>query len=177
MKIAYISNSVIPSRSANSLQVMKMCEAFVQRGYEVTLLAPSRPSEYEKVGNTFDFYGINECFKIKKLRYPRLRGRRQIYALLIAKELNTIKPDLAYGRFIFGCYFSAKLGYKTVFESHIAMEQRSRLERWYIRRLANCANFERLVVISHAQKAMYLREGILPENKIQVANSVADELN
>jgi len=29
MKILYISNSIIPSKTANSINVMKMCEGFV----------------------------------------------------------------------------------------------------------------------------------------------------
>ena len=39
MNILYISNSIIPSRTANSIHVMKMCQAFADNGHEVTLLA------------------------------------------------------------------------------------------------------------------------------------------
>ena len=39
MRILYISKSVIPSRTANSIHVMKMCEAFADNGHEVILLA------------------------------------------------------------------------------------------------------------------------------------------
>ena len=41
MKIAYISKSFIPSRTANSIHVMKMCSALAENGHEVTLLAPN----------------------------------------------------------------------------------------------------------------------------------------
>ena len=40
MKIAAIAGSTIPSDTANSLQVMKACQALVQIGHEVTLLVP-----------------------------------------------------------------------------------------------------------------------------------------
>lgn len=40
MKIVYISRSIIPSRTANSINVMKMCSMFASLGHEVTLLAP-----------------------------------------------------------------------------------------------------------------------------------------
>ena len=45
MKICYLSASLIPSRYANSVQVMKMCQAFVRNGHEVELYArqPERP--------------------------------------------------------------------------------------------------------------------------------------
>ena len=38
MKILYISKSSIPSRTANSIHVMKMCQAFADNGHEVVLL-------------------------------------------------------------------------------------------------------------------------------------------
>ena len=40
VKLAYLSNSWIPSREANSIHVMKMCQAFARSGHEVTLVAP-----------------------------------------------------------------------------------------------------------------------------------------
>jgi hypothetical protein len=40
MKLAYLSNAKIPSREANSIHVMKMCQALGQLGHEVTLLTP-----------------------------------------------------------------------------------------------------------------------------------------
>ncbi len=40
MKIVYVSRSIIPSRTANSINVMKMCNAFASLGHEVVLFAP-----------------------------------------------------------------------------------------------------------------------------------------
>jgi hypothetical protein len=48
MKIIYISKSIIPSRTANSINVMKMCQAFADNGHEVVLLAPNLKTKYEK---------------------------------------------------------------------------------------------------------------------------------
>ena len=48
MRIVYISNSTIPSKAANSVHVMKMCQAFADNGHEVVLLAPDRKFQYEK---------------------------------------------------------------------------------------------------------------------------------
>ena len=63
MKIAYISNSIIPSKAANSIHVMKMCQAFADNGHEVILLAPDRKSEYEKkIDDVYDFYGVKKNF-------------------------------------------------------------------------------------------------------------------
>ena len=55
MKILYISNSVIPSRKANSIHVMKMCQAFADNGHKVILLAPNKKDQYEKkVGDIYE---------------------------------------------------------------------------------------------------------------------------
>ena len=59
MKIIYIAKSIIPSRTANSIHVMKMCQAFSDNGHEVVLLAPDMKSEYEKnVNDIYKFYGV-----------------------------------------------------------------------------------------------------------------------
>ena len=66
MRIAFISNSIIPSRTANSIQVIKMCEAFSDQGHEVVLLAPEMHDKYEKnVLNVYEFYGVKKNFEIK----------------------------------------------------------------------------------------------------------------
>jgi len=40
MKICYLSNNDMPSKMANSIQTIKMCEAFAQNGNDVLLILP-----------------------------------------------------------------------------------------------------------------------------------------
>ena len=40
MRIAIITNSRIPSLTANSIQAMKVCQALAQLGHEIRLYAP-----------------------------------------------------------------------------------------------------------------------------------------
>ena len=42
MKLVYLSTARIPSETANSFQVLQMCNAFQERGAELTLLHPRR---------------------------------------------------------------------------------------------------------------------------------------
>ena len=44
MKIACIAASQVPSSTANSLQVMKVCQALAQLGHRVQLLLPDSTS-------------------------------------------------------------------------------------------------------------------------------------
>ena len=48
LNIVYISRSIIPSRTANSLNVIKMCSTFASLGHKVTLLAPITKKLEEK---------------------------------------------------------------------------------------------------------------------------------
>ena len=157
MRILYISNSIIPSRTANSIHVMKMCQAFADNGHQVTLLAPDNKNKYEKgVKNIFDYYGVRENFKIKKLWYPNLKSGTIFYTLLIIKYLLFNKKfDLVFGRFLYGCYFSSLLRNQTIFESHAPIYE----EVWFTNKIFNLLikskYFKKLIVISQALKDMY----------------------
>jgi glycosyltransferase involved in cell wall biosynthesis len=67
MKITYISVSVIPSYRANSLQVMKTCEAMKRNGADIELLIPVRFGGVRLKDDPFDFYRVKNRFKITKI--------------------------------------------------------------------------------------------------------------
>ena len=48
LKIVYITRSIIPSKTANSVNVIRMCSAFASLGHQVTLLAPITKKLEEK---------------------------------------------------------------------------------------------------------------------------------
>src|SRR3989344_2951300 len=58
MKLVYISNSRMPSEYAHGLQVMQMCEAFVQNGCDVELIVPKRVNKIKK--DPFSYYSIKK---------------------------------------------------------------------------------------------------------------------
>jgi hypothetical protein len=75
MRLVYLSNSKIPSREANSIHVMKMCQAFSHLGHEVTLLAPDVVDGLEPgVSDLYAFYGVDPCFGLRKLPWRPVRG-------------------------------------------------------------------------------------------------------
>ena len=86
MKILYISKSSIPSRTANSIHVMKMCQAFADNGHEVVLLAPDIKNKVETGVNSndpYNYYGVKKNFKIIKLWHPDLKWGAILYLLKI----------------------------------------------------------------------------------------------
>jgi glycosyltransferase involved in cell wall biosynthesis len=64
MRIVCISSSQIPSDTANSIQVMKVCQAFTQLGHKVLLLVPGTKPEINEL-SLQRHYGIQEAFEIE----------------------------------------------------------------------------------------------------------------
>jgi hypothetical protein len=67
MKLVYLANTGIPSRAANSIHVMKMCQAFAKNGHDVTLILPDRRDVERDVADPFAFCGVAHCFQLTKL--------------------------------------------------------------------------------------------------------------
>ena len=141
MKILYISNSIIPSRTANSIHVMKMCQAFADNGHEVVLLAPDKKNKDKKV-DVYEYYGVKKNFIRKKLWYPNLKGRSLFYSLTILFYLLSNKKfDLVYGRYLFGCYLSVLLQNNVILELHDPIYQRGTIELKIFEKLINNKKF------------------------------------
>lgn len=178
MKIVYISSSSIPSRTANSIHVMKMCQAFADNGHEVVLLAPNIYKEYENgVDDIYEYYGVRKNFEIKKLWWLYIKGSSFIYSLAIFFYfLFNKKPDIVYGRFLHGCYVATLFKNKVIFESHAPIYENKNYELKLFKKFIKSKYFQKLVVISQALKNMYLENGYLSDDKIQVAHDGADEV-
>jgi len=175
-RIVYIAESALPSRAANGVHVMKMCAAFAALGHAVTLLVPARRGESERgVGDVFAFYGVKPAFRLRRLPWLPLPGRTQIYGWMAAAAAAAARPDLVYGRSVAGCAAAAKLGRRTILESHIPVWLARGREERYFRALVRSPALEALVVISGALKKLYVDKGFLPAEMIRVAHDAADE--
>ena len=65
VKIHYIVNARIPTERAHGIQLAKMCEAFVDHGVDLTLVAPKRKNAIKETMESF--YGLKNKIKIKKI--------------------------------------------------------------------------------------------------------------
>ncbi|HML34173.1 glycosyltransferase family 4 protein [Sporomusa sphaeroides] len=171
MNIIYISNSIIPSRNANSIHVMKMCYAFAKNGNNITLYSKKENSNDVE----YNYYGVKDIFEICRFSvFPIKKVDSLIYALQIKAHMrkNPI-PDLFYGRNILGLLCASSFNKPIIYEAHA-------IPNTYIRKLLeeylfNNKNFKSLVVISQALKEAYLRLWPFLKNKnIIVAADGAD---
>ncbi|MEK6222669.1 MAG: hypothetical protein N2D54_10535, partial [Chloroflexota bacterium] len=66
MKLSCIAPAKIPSRAANSMQTMKMAQAFTALGHRVRLFVPGEPSQktWDELSSQ---YGLQHKFEIKWL--------------------------------------------------------------------------------------------------------------
>ncbi|MBE0699616.1 MAG: glycosyltransferase family 4 protein [Anaerolineaceae bacterium] len=93
MKIVCISTSVIPSDTANSIQVMKACQALVHLGHSVHLLVPGK--ETASWDSLADRYGLTTSFAISWLpSHPR--WKRNDFAWLAVHRAHDLDADLVY---------------------------------------------------------------------------------
>lgn len=177
MKIVYISTSTIPSRTANSIHVMKMCQAFAGNGHEVVLIAPDKKDDMESgVDHVYSFYGVENCFEIVKLSWLPIKGRGYIYGLMAGWKAIGLKPDLVYCRNIPGCFFVSKFGLPVVFESHFPAEDSGMLSEWMFKKVIKSPFLQKLVVITRALKAYYETNYPQVGANVQVAPDAADPL-
>jgi len=122
MKVVYISDSILPSRSASSIQVMKMCEAMSGQGHAVTLIVPDLQDPDTRPGDTFAFYGVKASIRIERHWFPTSLGRSFgsiMYAFMSASAAYRARPDLIYGRYLPACWLTALRGVSTIFEAHV----------------------------------------------------------
>lgn len=156
MKIALIAPTDIPSRRANTMQVMKMAQALVQVGHEVRMAIPSAGGRTPAEAGPQDLarhYGLHTEFPRAWLRAtPALRRYDySLRALAWARRWGPDGPgeaDLIYTRLPQAAALGSLLGRPTVFEMHDlpAPGWNTRLVNLFLRG----AGAQRLVVITQA---------------------------
>lgn len=173
MKIAYISSSTIPSRSANSIHVMKMCQALAKLEHEVSLYCYNKGRSNESCSvSDYEYYGVANSFRIRKLFSFPCRVRNVFYSILVFFFLYKQKPEIIYSRNLLATLFASLLNVPIMYEAHDAVN--NRISKTIINYLATKKNFINFVVITEYLKKQY--ELLVPnlKEKILVASDAAD---
>lgn len=173
MKIAYYSNAKIPSTEANSIHIMKMCQAFSKLGHDVVLIVPSYHSDMGV--DPFSYYGVDHCFKIKVIDFKNIKGKTFLYAYKAAKYINEFNPDFAYGRNINICFFLAmmkKINFS--YEIHQPISSMGKIQKKFFSYIIKSKKLNKIVVISNALKKILCEQHKIDKNKIIIAHDGAD---
>ncbi len=92
MRIVAISSAQVPSDTANSIQVMKVCQAFAQLGHEVILLVLGLQPVNLKPADLQKHYGLHTLFNIEWLP----ARNRHTFPLDAVRRAERLGADLLY---------------------------------------------------------------------------------
>jgi glycosyltransferase involved in cell wall biosynthesis len=146
MRIVAISNSRIPSATANSIQAMKVCDALVQAGHELLLLVPAEVggADWTELAR---HYGITHSFRIRWLPSRRVFRRLDFvwYAHAAVREFD---PNLIYTWLPQSAAFESRRGLRVVLEMHADVA--GLMGAWWLRRFWLGKGKRRLLVTTQA---------------------------
>lgn len=174
MKIGYFMDTVIPSTRANTVHVMKMCQAFSKQGHDITLIC-DKETNTALPSTVWDQYGISCKFNVKQIYLPKLiqkHGHR--FGIMLSAKMKSKYADefeVVYGRSLYSLYYMRNKKH-FIYESHTEpIRFHFKLERKILSH-KNCVG---LVVISQALKDRYLQIfPFLKEDQITVLHDCAD---
>ncbi|MAM33484.1 MAG: hypothetical protein CMH28_00230 [Micavibrio sp.] len=171
MKLSYISGSTIPSSKANSVHVVKMCQALGRLpDMDIVLYGKQgKPAD-----NPYAFYGVKENFKL--VRSPLgstqyLSGLSRLASLFFKIGLIPA-PQVFYGRDIIGLYLLSFANEPVFYEAH--QVPKGKIQRSLTRRLLKKKAFKGLVVISEGLKEDFLNSFPDYKGPVLVAHDGAD---
>lgn len=179
MKIIYLAHATIPSRTANSIHVMKMCQAFAKNDHETILITANKtklsgPESWDVYG----FYGVDNCFQLIRMPWLKVKSiRRSFFALLGAMRAKKMKPDLVYTRCIFCCFLALKFGLPVIFETHTPMEKKKKLQKILFRKAIRSTGLKKIVVITHSLRQYFEERYPMLNGFICVAPDGADPVS
>ena len=156
MKIIYISNFFIPSKAANSIQIMKMCGEFSKLKNEVTLFCKIELAQYE-LEEIWKYYGVAHKFKLILIQVFKVPGIGALYFYLkwIIHLIINNKSHIIVGRSLYGLFIANMMGYRTIYESHALLKGFFR--RIFESYLLNSERNIKTIVISESLKMTYLK--------------------
>jgi glycosyltransferase involved in cell wall biosynthesis len=145
MRIAYIATSSIPSSTANSIQVMKVCQALTQLGHETHLLIPGCGDvKWDELTHQ---YGIITRFPIRRIASIKVFKRFDfIYKAL--EQAKTLKVNVIYSRMLWVAVIAQLRGLPVMLELHDVPA--GRLGKPLFQRYLNSNSKKLTVLITHA---------------------------
>lgn len=135
----------LPIYSADNVHVLKMAQAFVQNGHEVTLITPRAKDFSGNLEDIWQQFGIHTPFEIRFIK--RFDGlRTHDVALQAAFMICSDKPDLVYTRTLLIGMWTSLLAIPTIVDEHKPLG--GLMGALYFRLLLKGRGFRRMVTIT-----------------------------
>jgi glycosyltransferase involved in cell wall biosynthesis len=169
MKIVCISAAQVPSDTANSIQVMKVCQAFKQLGHQVVLLVPGPRPGTDLRSGLQKHYGLQTLFEIEWLTAPD----RRLFPWVAVQRARRLRADLVYAWPIQSAALGALAGLPVMLEMH-DFPSGSFGPVWF-RLFLSRRGPKRLLPITFAlRQALERKYARLPEEQVVVAPDGVD---
>ena len=148
MRIAAITNSRIPSLTANSIQAMNVCQALMQLGHDVRIFAP-RETDPLSPEALREHYGLRLSPDFELL--PSIRRLKRLDFILHAQSAaRRLKPDLIYTWLPQSAVVALWRGYPVVLEMHA--DVMGLLGSWWLRRFWKARGRKRMTVTTRSEE-------------------------
>ncbi len=171
-ELIYVHQVPLPGSAANTVQVAKMCDAFIRAGAKTTLVQPAPPTD---AGHRLAaFYGLSHPPKVAAGFAPKLPGRMLMFGLSACLRHACRRHSLIYTRSISVAYVAARLGYNVAIEMHEPLWGDKPNDRKRFEKLIQARAFTSLVVISEKLADWYAETCPALAGRIIVAHDGAD---
>jgi glycosyltransferase involved in cell wall biosynthesis len=118
MRILIVAPTYLPSRRANTIQIMKMAQALTKLGYDVLVLVPDTHQEGHKKWEVLSpHYGLDYEFDIKWIKVGA-KLRSYDYGVKAVWKFRKVNADILYTRLPQAAAVASKINIPTIFEVH-----------------------------------------------------------
>jgi glycosyltransferase involved in cell wall biosynthesis len=163
MKIVSISASIIPSNTANSIQVVKAAQAMAALGHDVTLLVPG-----EKPAAAADLqahYGLQHPLHIIWIP-ENLALKRYDFAIKAVHRARKLGADLIYTWMLQAGVLALWYGVPTVLELHDRVT--GRVGPWLFRRFCTSKTRQRILTNTSALRQLLVTDFNLNPSAVDI---------
>jgi glycosyltransferase involved in cell wall biosynthesis len=167
MKISVITNSRIPSLTANSIQAMKVTQALIQSDHDVRMFAPMESERVSKE-TLLSHYGLRLAPDLELL--PSVRGLKRLdFVLYAQRAAKKFQADLVYTWLPQSAVLALRSGFPVVLEMHADVA--GRMGAWWLRQFWNTRGRKLMTVTTLALKSALERStGFkFPDGEVLVA--------
>lgn len=178
MRVLYVAASPVPSKSANSVHVVKMAQALTRNGHKVKLLVPANRRDVNALlkEDVFQFYGVEKIFDfIQFPLYPTRLGTL-LYVLFAGLQVKVMRADFVFTRCLPTAYILSKLRIPILFERHSDFGENEELNYRMYDSLIQSRFHRGTVVVSRPLKEYFVNEFSLDPKMVIVAADGSDPL-
>ena len=174
MKILYLTQSQIPSRSANSIHVMSLANELVKAGNEVHLLSQNNKTDIFKVNDIYKYYNINKSYLLKIIICNLSTNgllREFFYFIKILFLLKKNEYDIIYSRNIYASYLLSIFGIKSMLELHSPPQK---FAKFFFKKAINNNSIKSIITISNSLEKFIKKKFLINEIPIKVIRDAAN---